>query len=887
MISRRRLHSCATRVYRAAMIVVPRDIRARYACEMEATFDERSRDAAAKGVMPIAALLRHECVDLVRARLTRQPQAIDFVHEQRRSPLSALIHDIRYACRMLYRQPAFTATAVVTLALGIGATTAIFTVVNGVLLRPLPYLDPQRLVMLLQGEPGRLLPWSSPPNYYDIIEGVSVFQDTAAFTTTTANFTGDGDPERVEGARVSWNYFNVLGVRMAEGRGFVEDEGRGGGDVIVLSDALWRRRFGARTTAIGSTAMLDGRAYTIVGIAPPAVRLPATAEFWRPLIFQPSDVAPNARGAVWIMAVGRLRDGVTENQAATAVAAVAERLAREYPKTNGGTIAAVTPLQERIVRNVRPTLLLLFGAVTLVLAVACVNVANLLLARAHARHHEVAVRTALGASRSRIIAQFLVESLLLAVLGGAAGCAVAYACLQALAALAPASIPRLYEIAIDGRTLAFALLTSLATSVLFGIAPALSVSRVARWLASARGSVGPAGATTRRALVAAEIALAVVLLVGAGLLLRSYDVVQRVSPGFDPDGVTTFNLSLPETKYATPVDVDRFVTTLMNRLAAQPDVQSAAAAFGLPFSSGFSAHTSFRRGAEPDAADNPRAAMRVVTPDYFRTLRIPLVAGRVFDSRDVVDSPEVVIVNRQTARRFFGGENPLGKQIKIGVRLVRVRSEYKTIVGVVGDVKYGGLDEDAPAEVYLPHAQHPVDSFTVAIRGRRDTAALGPMLRREVASLDTQLPLEKLQPMTSLVDASFSARRFVMLLLVSFAGVAVVLAAVGVYGVLAFIVTQRTREIGVRLAMGASPRDVVRLIVREGAALALAGLIAGFVGALAAGRTLATMLFGVTPQDPATFAGVAIALTAAALAASYVPARRAARVEPMEALRVE
>jgi putative ABC transport system permease protein len=507
------------------------------------------------------------------------------------------------------------------------------------------------------------------------------------------------------------------------------------------------------------------------------------------------------------------------------------------------------------------------------------------------REGELAVRAALGAGRGRLVAQFLIESLALGGLGAVAGIGVAWAATRALVALAPAGIPRIAEVAIDGGALAFAVIVSAATSIVFGLVPAIATTGASfsRAIGGAgRGAVGPGGTRTRKALVMCETALASVLVVGAGLLARSYQRLSAVDPGFAADHVLTFHVALPEAKYPTAAAVQQMVTTLVQRLGGSPGIERAAAVFGLPLDSDFSASSSFTRTGEADSADSPSAGFRVVSPDYFATLRVPLRAGRLFDARDDGAGAEVVVINEEAARRYWPARNPVGQQIKVSVRLVTgAGTGVKTIVGVVGDVKYGGLDLTAPPEIYLPYAQQPVDSLTIVVRTAGEPLAAAALARRELASLDPELPIADVRTMEDLVGRSIAERRFTMLLLGVFAAIAVLLAAVGVYGVLAYLVAQRTQEIGVRLAMGASPSDVVRLFMREGAALAATGLVAGLLGAAAGARALGSLVFGVTTRDPATFAGVAVAMAVTAIAASYLPARRAARVDPMEALRTD
>jgi predicted permease len=792
---------------------------------------------------------------------------------------------------MLYRQPAFTAVAVVTLALGVGATTAVFTVVSGVLLRPLPYREPDRLVQLLNGRNGRLSMTYSPTNYHDVTTQSGVFSDSTAITPSSANLTGSGDPQQLEGANVTTSFFSVLGVSPHYGRAFVDADGvEGAPGVVVLSDALWRRQFGARPDVIGSTMRMDGNPFTIIGVAPPDLNIPGGAEYWRPLIFTPENLGDAQRGAQWIGAIARLKPGIALEQAKSAMAVVASRLSQDFPRTNKDRVMTALRLQDRIVRGIRPALLILLGAVTLVLLVACVNVANLLLARANGRTREVAVRAAVGAGRGRLVQQFLAESVVLGLAGGLAGLGVACWSTRALVALGPSNIPRLAEVGIDWRVLGFTIAVAVVTSVLFGLVPALATtgSAIARFITTAgRGAIGHGGTRIRKTLVVSEMALAVILLVGAGLLVRSYQRISDVDPGFSPDHVLTFTIGLPEAKYKTSAAAGQFIQEFVDRLAARPGVETAAAVYGLPLDDNFAASSTFTRPGEVDSEDSPSVGMRIVTPAYFKVLKIPLRSGRLFDAHDDENGPEVVVVNEEAARRYWPGKSPIGQRLHLGVRLAEARSGQKTIVGVVGDVKWNGLDGTAPPEVYLPHKQHSVDNLTVVVRTAGDPVAFVPIARADLAALDRELPVAAIRTMDEVVGRSIAQRRFMMVLLAAFAAVAVLLAAIGVYGILAFVVSQRTQEIGLRLAIGAAPDDVVRLFLREGVTLTLVGLLAGLIGALAASRALTTLLFGVTATDPMTFIVVSGALGLAALCASYLPARRAAAVDPMTALRTD
>ena len=803
--------------------------------------------------------------------------------------MSRLLQNLAYANRILRRQPAFSTVAILTLALGIGATTAVFTVVNGVLLRPLPYLDPGRLVVLYYGHHGRTSPWFSPLNYRDYAEYNRAFSGTAAIAPITVNITGSGEPERLRGARVSTNYFALLGATLTHGRAFADGDD---GNQIVVSEGLWLRRFGGSPDVINSTTTLDGRTVTIVGVASAGLSFPANAEFWQPLLFTPREMAAETRGAQWVQVVGRLYSGVSARQATASLETIAASLSQQFPQSERDVTTLAVPMHERVIGDVRPTLYALLGAVALVLLIACANVASLLLARAQARGREVAVRMALGATRRQMIEQLLTESLVLAMIGTAAGVAIAAALVRALVSMGPASIPRLSTLAIDTNVLTFAIGAACLTSITFGLAPAVMLAghSSTRFAPAGRGAVGRPATGARRWLVIAELAFAAMLLVSSGLLIRSYLQLQRVDPGFDPEGVVTFGLSLPRAIYPGSANLDAFVSTLLSRIEAEPGVQSAAVAYGLPFAGDLNAITGFRRTDQPDvdSASMPSASMRIVSPDYLKTMRMPLRSGRAFDEPDTAAATEVVVINEQAAQRYFTGVDPVGRQIRISAVLGReARNGPKTIIGVVGNVKYRGLEEETPAEIYLPYDQQRVDAFTVAVRTSGDPLAIVPTLRREVAALDAQLPLANIKPLASLVDASIVTRRFTMLLFLSFAVVAAALAAIGVYGVLAYLLSQRTKEIGLRLAIGASPSSVVWLFVREGLAMTAAGLTVGLIGALAAGRWVQSLLFGVTPADPATFAAVAGALMVAALAAIYVPARRASAADPTEALRTD
>jgi putative ABC transport system permease protein len=885
MAPHRRWVGAALRLHDVALAAgVASAVRERYGEEMRATFADQCEAAARRGRLAVVLSLLHELFDLGRLAAARAGHALTAARHEKRKPMT-LLQDIRYASRLLLRQRGFAAVAVITLALGIGITTAVFTVVNGVLLRPLPFASPDRLVLLLYGSGDGMSPWLSPLNFQDYVAQSGVVAQAAAMTPTTANLTGGGDPERVAGSRVSTGFFDVLGVRLALGRGFAA----GDTDTIVLSDRLWRRRFGARPDAVSSTMTLDGNVYTIVGVAPPEVRLPAAAEFWRPLVFAPRDVAPQARGALWVQAVARLRPGVTTDSAAAALSGVAHRFATAYPDTERNSTAGVIPLHERIVRTIRSSLLLLLGAVALVLVIACANVAGLLMARATDRRREIAVRSALGAGRARIVRQFLVESAVLGLAGAAAGVPLAYALVRFALRQAAATLPRASDVRIDTTVLGFTVLIGFATSVAFGLAPAVLASRRRLSGDASRGVVGASRRRARKVLVVAEIALAGVLLAASGLLLRSYQNVQAVDPGFDASRTTTFSLSLPDSTYGDAGQAAGFTSRLLDRVRALPGVESAAVAMRIPFSDDLSMYTAFRVPGvtQPGGAAAPNAALRIVSAGYFETVKLPIRRGRGFDAGDTATSPEVVVINERMAERYFGGIDPLGRQFTVSLSLSRgARNGPKTVIGIAGNVKSDALDAESAPEIYLPYTQEPVSGYSVLVRTAAEGTPIAAALRREVGAIDPTLPLAGLRPFAELVDASVASRRFAMLLVTVFAVLAAALAAIGVYGVIAYLVAQRTAEIGVRVAMGATPNDIAGLFGREALVLSAIGILIGLAGAVVAGRLLSASLFNVTPSDPLTLAIVTLVLGAAAFLATAIPIRRAVRVDPTTALRL-
>jgi putative ABC transport system permease protein len=812
-----------------------------------------------------------------------------------RETLAELGQDLRFAGRQLWKSPGFTLVAVATLALGIGATTAIFSVVDGVVLRPLPFRAPEGLVRAYFVSPqGEKQAAFSVANFLDWRAASHTLADATAHHGGTLNLSGGGgtEPERLQAAWVSANFFKVVGIRPLAGRAFAPGEDAAKASrVAVISEKLWRRRFGADPGVLGRSLTLNGNPYTLVGILRTGVQLPGAADVWVPFVFEPDDI--KARGSVFFGSIARLAPGATLDQARTESDVIGRRLAQQYPADNAGYFRTmtVTPLQEAMVGDVSKKLLLLLGAVALVLLIACANVANLLLVRAAAREGEIAVRVALGAGRARLVRQLLTESLVLALAGGLTGVGLAAWITRVLVALGPRGIPRLEQIRIDGTTLLFALGVSLLTGLLFGLAPALQTSKtdlagVIR--EGTRGSRGRAGTRARGTLVVVEMALAVVLLAGAGLLIRSFQRLQEVEPGFRAARVTTFNLELPESRYSDTAKLRQVMTGLLERLRALPGVDSVGAAvYGMPFSGSVNVLDFTVAGRAPRPVGQSES-MRVGTasPGYFRTLGIRIVHGRAFGPRDRAGAPPVVLINETAVRKFFPGEEPLGQRIELGMKINGVPHGGE-VVGVISDFKQDSLEEKIEPQLFLPYDQLPMESLGVVVRSTADPRTVAAAVQGTVRALDPDLPVYGLQPMTELVAGATSQSRFYMLLLGGFAAIALLLAAVGIYGVTAYGVRQRTQEIGIRMALGASRDRVLRMVVGQGMALALAGAAAGLAGAFLATRGLHSLLYEVSASDPPTFAAVAAVLLAVAALASYLPARRAALTEPQLALKGE
>jgi putative ABC transport system permease protein len=804
--------------------------------------------------------------------------------------MQTLLKDIRYGIRSLARHPGFTAIAVITLALGIGANTAIFSVVNGVLLRPLPFHDPESLVWLWDTQPQLPIAPSSLPDFLDWKEQNRSFEHLAAFQSGNMFLdAGDGTSD-IRVGLVTPEMFSLFHVRPVLGRAFTEEETLPARSrVAVLSDSMWRNRFGSDPNILGRTIQLSGVAHTIVGVMQAGFSYPDRAEVWRPLRIDPAKLD---RGPHYLHVVGRLKPGVTLAQAQADMSAIAARLAQQYPEKIAGHGVKLERLTNVIVGDISLALFVLLGAVGFVLLIACANLANLMLARVGARQKEIAVRTALGASRLRIVRQLLTESVLLAVSGGAAGLLLATWVVSWVVSLSPDTIPRVNEISVDPRVAGFTLLISVATGVLFGLAPALQVSRPDLTDAlkeSGRTTAGLRRNRLRSALVVSEVALSLVLLVGAGLMIRSFAKLNQVDAGFNPARVLTLGVTLLPIKYPGDEQVAQVYSQILERAATAPGVVSAGAISELPLS-GSATSDYFTIEGRPAIAKEaePLTEYRVVTPRYFESMGIPFLSGRDFVDSDTRQSPNVVVINEVFARRHFAGENPLGHRLKLQGQ----ERDPFLIVGVVGNVRDIGLDEQPRPEAFVPFLQDPLSqtyqrSLTIVARTKSDPRGVTGSLRAALTSIDKSLPVYAIKPMTEYLQDSLARRRFNLILLSVFGGVALTLAAIGIYGVISYGVTQRTHEMGIRMALGAQPRDVLKLIIRQAMLLALGGVAIGLLASLALTRLMKSLLFDVGVKDPLTFAVIALLMSLIALIACLIPARRATKVDPLVALRYE
>ncbi|MGA2988070.1 MAG: ABC transporter permease [Terriglobia bacterium] len=812
--------------------------------------------------------------------------------------MTTLIQDLKYGLRMLARNPGFTAVAVLTLALGIGANTAIFSVVNAVLLRPLPYRDANRLVIVWEQNLPR--GWTtnivSTANFGDWRRQNTVFSDMAAVDPTSFNLTGVGEPMEIEGEHVTANLFTLLGVSPMRGRGFVAaDDEASSPPVAIVSYGLWQRYYGGDTQVHGHQISLDGHSYTVVGIMPPDFTDAYTsffnihAQVWVPGL----DMRPRWRAEHAYLALARLKPGVALKQAQAEMDTIARRIENQYPENKGWSVAVVG-MHDQIVGAARPVLLVLVAAVAFVLLIACANLANLLLARAASREKEIAVRSALGASSSRMLRQLLTESFLLALFGGGLGVLIAAGGTKVLVALSPSALflvaPGLNAAALNGGVLSFVLLLTLATGFLFGLAPALGMSRpdlTESLKGSGRGaSESGRGHRVRGFLVTAEFALAFVLVIGAGLMIGTLVRITHFNLGFNPHNVLTLRIPLRGPQYREQRTQARFFEQLLGRVDALPGVVGASVSRGLPIEGQNGMDFVIEENPTPRPEETPAANYQVVASDYFRTMGIPLRQGRVFSQADMQDSQRVVIVNEELVREYWPGQNPLGKRLKTGID---PKLPWLTVVGVAGNVRTEGPDVGFEPELYIPYTQYPwlLDPRHLVVRTAGDPLALAQAVRREVMALDTAVPIADVRPLDQIAGEPLAPRQFLMTLLAVFAALALVLAGVGIYGVMAYSVAQRTHEFGIRMALGAQTGDVLRSVVAQGLLRVGIGLAIGSVASLALADFMSSLLFQIQPTDPATFLAVALGLIGLALVACYIPARRAAKVDPIVALRYE
>ena len=880
--------------------------------EIRFHIDERVAQLVRRGLPPDQALAearrrfgggrREDTFDEARRRLhesaTRREERMR-LHDR----IEALAQDVRYALRGVRNQPGLATAVVVTLALGIGANTAMFSVVNGVLLRPLPYAHPDRLVVVWNRWTSWPKTWLSGPEVLDYSRQREAFDGFAAFDYTAVNLDGDrGEPERLRAGLIARELLDVVGVRPLLGRAFtIEEDTPNGAQAVLLSEELWRRRYGADASVIGTRVMINGTPQTVVGVLPAGFRLPIEfagdhSQLYLPLQLGIPD--EGTRSSHGLHALARLRAGVSPDAAERHMNGFIQRFRRDYPNSYGPDFGVVlVPVRDQVLGDVRRILLVLLGAVSFVLLIACANIANLLLSRAESRHREVAIRAALGAGRMRLVRQLLTESLVLALAGGVLGLAVARAGISALGALGPANLPRAGDVALDPWVLAYTLGVSLVCGLAFGLAPAAHAARgdLHNSLRHGRGTTSAGRQRLRQLLVVAEVALAVVSVTGATLMARSFASLLRVPPGFRTEHALTMRLSLPAGKYATSARIRDAYESLLAEARQLPGVRSAGAIMGLPLA-GTLGDWSFvieGRVAAP-GEHGPAADWQVATPGYFEAMGIPLRRGRLLSAGDRLPGRPVILINQTTARRYWPGEDPVGKRIRLGGGADTLPRE---IVGVVGDVKHKGVDQETRAEMYLPHAQFPstvpdsagaaARSMTLVVRTDHDPVQLAASIRAIIARMDRELPVAQVRTLDDVFSASVSTPRFATVLLGSFGGLALVLAALGVYGVISYSVAQRSQEMGIRMALGARASNVVRLVVAQGMQPAVAGLVIGLLAAIAGTRFMRQFLFGVSETDAASFAAGVLVLGVAGLVATVIPARRATRADPLSALRAD
>jgi putative ABC transport system permease protein len=883
------------------------------ASEGRAFLEEAARDASRErgwlGVLGLAATIGR---DVVRARFGRLEVSItderassrpSVRSHARSSPMDRLGHDLQYAVRRLARTPGFTSVALLTLALGIGMTTAVFTVVNGSMLRPFPYPDMNRIVLLREADQSGQTLSVSWPNFEDWLAQGHVFQELGIYRGATVTLTGSELPERLSGSTVSASVFATMGVPPMLGRAFGTGDDRPGADrVAVISERLWRGHFGAASDIIGRAVTLNGQPFTVVGVMPAAMRFPSRlTDVWLPLGLI-VDTFPKDRGNhPGLTAIGRLASDVTLDRARAAMATIAERLSAAYPDSNHNSRIVITPYYETVVQAIRPAFQLLFGAVGLVLLIACANLANLMLARADARQRELAIRAALGASRRRLVQALLVEACVLSGLGGLLGVCLAYWAVAAFVGSHPTTIPRVDLIRVDARVLLFALAVSMLTGLLFGAAPALRGSLVdlQQTLRTGRDGFTPGARRLRQILVSTEIALALVLLVGAGLLGKSLIHLMSVDLGFNPSHVVTMQVTLPPASYPTQDKWTAFHRTLLTRLASVPGVDGFGISSNLPLSGNGTESAVMKEGDPPPTPEHPPAEclFQSASPDYFRAMGIALVRGRVFDDHDTTSSTPVAMVDDTLVARLFPDRDPIGRRIAFefeGHSAADFRPIYREIVGVVRHVKHYALTSEPPnVQVFTPYTQLPLwmqerrPGMGLVVRTASDSGTIVAAVRDAVRSVDPTIPVFGVQTMDETIHQTMEQPRLSLALFAAFAGLALALAVVGVYGVLSYAVAQRTPEIGVRMALGARRGQIARLVARQATVLVGVGLAVGIVGALALSRLLTSLLVDVSPTDPLTFAGVVAVLAGTAGVASAIPARRASGVDPLVALRRE